>query len=432
MTDTIFALSSGALPAGIAVVRLSGPNVRSALAEMTGKVPEPRVATFTDIRARDGSVIDRGLTLFFPGPASFTGEDVAELNLHGSRAVVARLLEELANVPGFRSAEQGEFTKRAFLNGKMDLTEAEALGDLIEAETEAQRRFAMMNSAGGQRLLYESWRARLIHARAMLEADLDFSDQEDVPGSVAETIRSDLEELARGIEEHIAGFRRAEILRSGFDVVIVGPPNAGKSSLLNALARREVAIVSDEPGTTRDLIEVSLDLDGIKVRVTDTAGLRHATGKVEAIGIERARKRAEKADLVVQLHDLSAGNSIDVISGALIVGSKCDLVRAPWFEGLRISARSGDGIRLLLDEIARQARLAAGNVNEVLPARSRHVEYLSRAVAFLHDAIAGFGGQVELEAEALRQSADQLGRITGQVDVEDILDVIFSKFCIGK
>jgi len=433
MTDTIFALSSGLLPAGIAVIRLSGPRVRDALIALAGRVPEPRVATLYDMKSIDGSVIDRGLVVYFAGPASFTGEDVAELSLHGGRAVVAKMLDELARMPGLRYAEQGEFTKRAFFNGKIDLTEAEGLADLIEAETEAQRRFAMVSSVGSQRALYDEWRTRLTCARAMLEAELDFSDQEDVPGSVSDATRNDLESLAKQIEAHVEGFRRGEILRSGLDVVIVGPPNAGKSSLLNALAQRDVAIVSDEPGTTRDLIEVSLDLGGIKVRVTDTAGLRDAAGKVETIGIERARKRADEADLVVQLFDLTSPWELEPIKDALLVGSKSDLAEAVRdFDGLRVSIKTGNGMAMLVEEIQRRAGAAAGDSGDVLPARARHVEYLNRAMVALNNALGGFNGQIELQAEALRMASDHLGRITGQVDVEDVLDVIFSRFCIGK
>ncbi|MGC4024871.1 MAG: tRNA uridine-5-carboxymethylaminomethyl(34) synthesis GTPase MnmE [Mesorhizobium sp.] len=432
MTDTIFALSSGPLPAGVALIRISGPQVRDALLALTGGVPQPRVANVCALKAVDGSVIDRGLAVYFAGPASFTGEDIAELNLHGSRAVVARMLKELAEMPGLRFAEQGEFAKRAFLNGKMDLTEAEGLADLIEAETEAQRRFAMVSSTGAQRALYSGWRTRLTHARAMLEAELDFSDQEDVPGSVSDAISADLEELSVEMSEHVSGFKRAEILREGFDVVIIGPPNAGKSSLLNALARREVAIVSDEPGTTRDLIEVSLDLGGVKVRVTDTAGLRDEAGKVEAIGIERARKRASEADLVLQLRDLTQPDEMVAMDGVLVVGSKSDLVDTTDVGGMHISARTGEGIASLIDEIERRACAAAGHSGDILPAQIRHVEYLNWAIVHIEDAISGFDGQTELQAEALRMASDQLGRITGQVDVEDILDVIFSRFCIGK
>lgn len=429
MTDTIFALSSGALPAGVAVIRVSGPDARNTLLTMFGKVPEPRRAAYGTISDVEGNPIDSGLILFFQGPASFTGEDVVEFHMHGGRAVIAAMFKQLGTL-GLRSAEQGEFTKRAFLNGKLDLTEAEALADLIEAETEAQRRFAVMNASGGQKELYEGWRGRLIEYRALLEADLDFSDQEDVPGSVAEKVGLELEQFANEIDVHVSSFRRAEILRQGFDVVIIGRPNAGKSSLLNALARRDVALVSDEPGTTRDLIEIALDLGGVKVKVTDTAGIRDGAGKVEAMGIDRALSRASEADLVVQLQDLSSDEEPDLFEGALCVGSKLDLATGDFRLPFAISVETGQGISELLREIELKARDALGQAGDILPARLRHIELLTRAAAWMRDAISH--NQIELKAEALRQASHEIGLITGRVDVEEILDVIFSRFCIGK
>ena len=266
--DTIVALSSGRLPAGIAVVRISGPKTRFVLETIIGSVPEPRSARYGTFADGAGTHIDSGITLFFQAPASFTGEDSAELHAHGGKAVVAALLDALCAIEGVRLAEAGEFTRRAFLNGKVDLLKAEALADLVSAETEAQRRFAVLNSHGGHKELYAGWRQRLIHARAMIEAEMDFSDEADVPGSVADQIWADIDRMSGEIQRHIAGFRRAEIIRDGFDVVILGAPNAGKSSLLNALAKRDAAIVTDEPGTTRDLIEVVLDLDGRYGRIT--------------------------------------------------------------------------------------------------------------------------------------------------------------------
>ena len=297
--DTIVALSSGRLPSGIAIVRISGPQTRFAVETIAGALPEPRRATFSRLRTPLGETIDSGLLLFFPGPGSFTGEDLAEFQVHGGKAVVAALLQALTSLPGIRHAEAGEFTRRAFLNGKLDLIESEALADLISSETEAQRRLAVSNASGAQSGLYAGWRRRIIHAMAMIEAELDFSDEADIPGSVADQVWADVLALRQEIEDHVKGYHQAEIIRDGYDVVIVGAPNAGKSSLLNALAQRDAAIVSDEPGTTRDLVELSLDLNGVKVRLTDTAGIRDAAGKVEAIGIERALGRAKSADLVL-------------------------------------------------------------------------------------------------------------------------------------
>jgi len=431
--DTIVALSSGRLPAGIAVVRVSGPQTRFVVGTMAGSVKD-RFTTLRRLKTRDGSLIDQGLVLFFPGPGSFTGEDVAEFQVHGSRAVAAKMLETIAGFDGVRHAEPGEFTRRAFLNGKLDLVETEALADLVNAETEAQRRFAVRNAEGAQSELYSSWRGRLIHARAMIEAEIDFADEDDVPGSVSEAVWSDVAALIDEIEQHIDGYKAAEIIRDGFEVVILGAPNAGKSSLFNALAQREAAIVTDEPGTTRDLLEVVLDLYGMRVRIVDTAGLRETSGKVEAIGIERARAKAAGADLVLLLEDVADPLPVgDVPAGAevLRVGTKVDL-RAGEVAAydLAISSKIGTGIAELLQEIGRRAAEAIGDAADVLPSRLRHVELLKETKEFL---IAASRGQSqELRAEELRLAADRLGRIIGVVDVEDLLDVIFSQFCIGK
>lgn len=437
--DSIYALSSGLLPAGVAVVRLSGRHTRAALAAMTGSVPEPRMMRFGAISGLDGRMLDQGLTVFFPGPGSFTGEDCCEFHLHGGRAVVAAVLEAVSALDGFRQAEAGEFSRRAFLNGKIDLTGAEALSDLVSSETEAQRRFALANASGAQSKLYGDWRNRIVRGRAMIEAELDFSDQEDVPGSVSNETWADLEVLAGEIAQHIGSYRRAEIIRNGYKVVILGAPNAGKSSLLNALARRDVAIVTDEPGTTRDLVEVTLDLDGIKTIVIDTAGIRETAGKVESIGIARALESAQTADLILELFDLCGEasplpqqNDVPRIS----VGTKRDLIPvdrqtrgAPDFA---ISARIGEGVAELLAEIQRRASIAAGNFGDVMPSRIRHLELLGGCLSALREAVEDKSGALELRAENLRRASESLGRIAGTVDVEDLLDIIFSAFCIGK
>lgn len=437
--DTIFALSSGRPPSGVAVIRLSGPHVRAALEAIAGSLPPARAATLRAFRAADGGVIDRGLALFFPAPASFTGEDCAEFQLHGGRAVVDGMLETLTRMHGLRPAEAGEFTRRAFLNGKMDLVEAEALADLIAAETEAQRRFAVASADGAQSALYAGWRKRILHARAMIEAELDFADEADVPGSVSSQVWADMAALAGEIDGHVAGFHRAEIIREGFSVVIAGAPNAGKSSLLNALAKRDVAIVTDEPGTTRDLLHVALDLDGVKVNVTDTAGLREVAGKVETIGIERALATMRTADLIVCLEDLGTPVKValpETAGQVLRVGSKVDLVgpRAGDDAGafdLVISTRSGAGVADLVEIIAARANAAVGDVDTLIPARARHVALLQKASAHLVDSLAE-GSPLELRAEALRLAGEAFGRIAGTLDVEEVLGVIFSEFCIGK
>ncbi|AZO25662.1 tRNA uridine-5-carboxymethylaminomethyl(34) synthesis GTPase MnmE [Mesorhizobium sp. M1E.F.Ca.ET.045.02.1.1] len=431
--DSIVALSSGRLPAGIAVIRISGPHTRFVVETIAGPVKD-RVAMLRSLKAADASVIDHGLVLFFPGPGSFTGEDVAEFQVHGSRAVAAKMLETITGIEGVRHAEPGEFTRRAFLNGKLDLVETEALADLVNAETEAQRRFALRNADGAQSEVYSSWRRRLIHARAMIEAEIDFADEEDVPGSVSEAVWSDVAKMIDEVGRHIQGFKAAEIIRDGFEVVILGAPNAGKSSLFNALARREAAIVTDEPGTTRDLLEVVLDLNGMRVRIVDTAGLRERAGKVETIGIERARAKAGGADLVLLLEDIVDPQPVGAVPTGvplLKIGTKADLKHAS--EGAYdwvISSKDGTGLSGLLDEIGRRAALAIGDAGDVLPSRLRHVELLKEAKEFLAAALAG--QSQELRAEELRLATDRLGRIVGVVDVEDMLDVIFSQFCIGK
>ncbi len=433
--DTIVALSSGRLPAGIAVIRISGRQTRFVVETVCDKLdPTPRNAVYTKVRTTDGETIDSGLLLFFPGPASFTGEDCAEIQVHGSRAVVSVLLDTLTAFPGVRHAEAGEFTRRAFLNGRLDLTETEALADLLAAETEAQRRMAVLNADGAQSALYERWRKRLIHARAMIEAELDFADESDVPGSVSDAVWVDMKRLLVELEAHIESYHRSEIIRDGYDVVIIGPPNAGKSSLLNALARRDVAIVSDEAGTTRDLVELSVDLDGVKVRLTDTAGIRDDAGKIEAIGIERARRRAERADLVLLLCDPGQNEFVDEsYSNVLRVATKLDIVTSHQHHyDIGVSSATGEGIAELLSLLSTRAAAAVGNAGDVLPSRLRHIELLREAASILEMALRDEAVALELRADDLRLAADRLGRISGAVDVEDLLDVIFSQFCIGK
>ncbi|MBZ9820973.1 tRNA uridine-5-carboxymethylaminomethyl(34) synthesis GTPase MnmE [Mesorhizobium sp. CA4] len=430
--DSIVALSSGRLPAGIAVIRISGPKTRFVVETIAGPVKN-RFTNLRTLRASDGSTIDHGLVLFFPGPASFTGEDVAEFQVHGSRAVAAKMLETITGFEGVRHAEPGEFTRRAFLNGRLDLVETEALADLVNAETEAQRRFALRNAEGVQSELYSNWRRRLIHARAMIEAEIDFADEEDVPGSVSDAVWSDVSAMIGEIERHIQGFKAAEIIRDGFEVVILGSPNAGKSSLFNALARREAAIVTDEPGTTRDLLEVVMDLNGLKVRLVDTAGLREAAGKVESIGIERARAKADVADLVLLLEDMADPAPVGFPGEAplLRIGTKSDIAETGSGDyDLVISSKDGSGLDRLLNEIGARAAAAVGEAGDVMPSRLRHVELLKEALHFLRAALSG--QSQELRAEELRLAAERLGRIIGAVNVEDLLDVIFSQFCIGK
>jgi tRNA modification GTPase len=438
--DTIFALSSGAPPAGVALVRLSGSGVRFGLETVAGSVPAARHATLAAIRSRDGELLDRGLVLFFPGPDSFTGEDVAELHLHGGRAVVQAVLAELAALPGFRPALAGEFTRRAFQNRKVDLTQVEGLADLVAAETEAQRRQALRQASGDLGRLYEGWRERLVRARALLEAELDFADEDDVPGSVTvqawDIVRGLLQEIVNHVDD-----RRGERLRDGAEIVILGPPNAGKSSLVNAIARRDVAIVTPEAGTTRDLIEVRVDLGGYAATLVDTAGLREAEGLVEREGIRRAEARAVDADIVLWLSDVTAKNGgRPALPGAIRVGTKIDLIgidsdadrsRFPGFDFL-VSAETGQGIDALLAALTDRLAVNVGLDEPPLVTRARHRAALLACRGALLAALSDDGRPLELRAEDLRVAGDALARITGRIDVEDMLDVIFRDFCIGK
>jgi len=432
--DTIFALSTGRPPSGIAVIRMSGPQVRGALTALSGSVPEPRVARYGPLRA-EGSIIDYGICLYFPSPNSVTGEDCGEFHVHGGVAVVNAVLGALADLGGCRLAEAGEFTRRAFLNGRMDLTGVEGLSDLIAAETETQRRMAVDSTSGRLRDLYLAWRTEILHMRAGIEAEMDFSDQDDVSESLNSALPASIVALVGHIDRHLARYRQSEIIRNGYRVVIIGAPNAGKSSLLNALTMRDVAIVTAEPGTTRDLIEVSLDLGGYKVVMTDTAGIRVSEGMVESIGIERALAAATLADLVLLVEDMSAPGRLaaDAYPNVVRVGSKVDLVGRSDGGGydVRISTRSGEGIGDLLSMVTERARLDTPTASTALPLRDRHVMHLRSARDALGRAIAS-DKALELRAEDLRGAAQDIGRIVGMTDTEELLGEIFGQFCIGK
>ncbi|MCJ7526838.1 MAG: tRNA uridine-5-carboxymethylaminomethyl(34) synthesis GTPase MnmE [Methyloceanibacter sp.] len=443
--DTILALASGPGLAAIAVIRVSGPRTRDALEAFCGGVPPPRHAALRDIGPPRASKLDRGLVLFFSAPASFTGEDMAELQLHGSRAVTRAVIDALLTLPGIRLAEPGAFARRAFENGKLDLTEVEGLADLIAAETEAQRGQALAQSEGSLRRLYEGWRADLLGAQALMEAGLDFADEADVATDVSVKAGAIVAVLLDSIARHLAD-NRGERLRDGVRIVIAGPPNAGKSSLLNALAKRDVAIVSEEAGTTRDVIEVHLDLAGIPVILTDTAGIREAQGKVEEAGIERALARVEDADLVLWLVDATApawsapldvrGTTVGQVwttGGQVCVLNKIDLATvASGPDRIEISAKTGAGVdRLIAALAARAAQLAEIGTGSPLMTRARHRTELESAQAAL-DRFGDSSLSPELKAEELRIAARHLGRLTGHIDVEEVLGAIFAEFCIGK
>jgi tRNA modification GTPase len=451
--STIFALSSGRLPAAIAVVRISGPAAGVALEKMIGRVPEPRKAALARVRdPANGEVIDEALVLWFPGPRSETGEDVAELQLHGGHAVVAGVLGALSAIEGCRLAEAGEFTRRAFENGHLDLTAVEGLADLIAAETPAQRRQAYRQLKGliGDRA--EAWRRQLIEALALVEARIDFSDEADVPEDLIGPALKSARQLRDEIMRVLGDGRRGERLRDGLVVAIAGPPNAGKSTLLNRLARREAAIVSPYAGTTRDVIEVHLDLDGYPVTLLDTAGIRESGNPVEQEGVRRARARAAEADLVLWVTDASVvGRSGDnsgekpIQGGIWQVENKIDAIvdklgasgskpgnserRFTYF----VSAQTGFGIGELTSALAVYAKDYFATSESAFVTRSRHRAALEDTVAALERTLsAPDQGREELLAEDLRSAATTLGRLTGRVDVEDILDVIFRDFCIGK
>lgn len=437
-SETIFALSSGRLPSGVGVIRISGPQTRFVIETICGNLPVSRQAELRTFRDALGNPVDRGLLLFFPNPYSFTGEDCGEFHLHGGRAVVDAMISLLYTFDNCRLAEPGEFTRRAFANGKFDLTVAEGLADLVAAETDGQRRLALQIASGSQVQLYSSWRSEMIRARALIEAELDFADESDVPGSVSDQVWIAMCDLAERIEQHVADGKRGAIVRDGFRVVIVGAPNAGKSSLLNALAGTDVAIVSDEPGTTRDLIEIKLDLGGLAVLLTDTAGLRETEGRVEQIGIERALDRAHAADLVLLLTDMANPLPAPFIElGAidtLHIGTKLDAagMTTSGSYDLTVSIRSGEGMDDLMGSLRSKAERAAGNLADPLPTRRRHMELLGETSREINHAVNDQTAPLEVRAEYLRRASHALGRITGDVDVEDILDVVFSQFCIGK
>jgi tRNA modification GTPase len=432
--DTIFALATGAGRSAVAVIRLSGPRARDALADFTGVSPEPRHARFARFRdPQTNETLDRGLALWFPGPNSATGEDCAEFHLHGSRAVVDAILLLLRRRNGLRAAEPGEFARRAFINGKMDLSQAEALADLIDAQTEFQRRQAQRVAGGALRRQVEDWRGGLVEASALLAAELDFSDEGDVGSFSPDALGRVLHPLMARMEEVLHRAPASERLRDGFLVLILGPPNAGKSTLLNLLARREVAIVSEIPGTTRDMIEVELNLKGMPVTLVDTAGLRETEDTVERIGVGRARARAGEADLLLWLSEGGAAPPPDVgTDGAEILEIAAKADEVPSRVGcLAISARTGLGIEDLCEEIARRARAMLGDGSSALVIRERHRDAIGAARDFVAAALAP-GRSLELVAEEIRLAGRSLERIVGAIDVEQVLDVVFSRFCIGK
>lgn len=424
--DTIVALSSGAPPSGVAVIRVSGPGAESILETISPKGAEPRRLLLADIRlGRD--VLDRGLLAWMPAPHSFTGEDCLELQVHGSAAVVKAILREITRFPDTRLAEAGEFTRRAFENGKLDLTEVEGLGDLIAAETESQRRQALARAGGELSRQLDRWRERLLDLRAEIEARLDFSDEGDVaelPASLVDELAA-LQQEFTDASQSVAGGR---IVREGFRVALAGRPNAGKSSLLNALAKSDVAIVTDEEGTTRDVKEVPLDLDGQLVILVDMAGLRETESKAEAEGVRRARSEIEAADLVLWLQAADAPGDNTSPASAWRVTTKSDLGGGA--SGRHVSVLTGEGIAALLEAIRDQAAARIG-MEVPLVSRERDRLALEAAAGAVRQAIDDFGNE-ELMAEWLRHASHALERLLGRMDADAVLDRLFLAFCIGK
>jgi len=447
--QTIFALSSGRPPAAIAVVRVCGPKASVALEKLIGRVPPPRQATLARVREpASGEVIDEALALWFPGPHSETGEDMAELQVHGGHSVIAAVLDALGAIEGCRLAEAGEFTRRAFENGRLDLTEVEGLADLIAAETPAQRRHAFRQLKGliGDRA--EEWRRKIIEALGLVEARIDFSDEADVPEDLVAPALHAAQQLRSMIVEALTNSGRGERLREGLVVAIAGPPNAGKSTLLNRLARREAAIVSPIPGTTRDVMEVHLNLGDYPVTLLDTAGIRESSDPIEREGVRRALARAEEADLVLWVIDGSAtGGTVEenvenrIKSEIWVLRNKLDLAvdklcrssESPSAKVFGISAATGAGVDDLISAVTAYVGDYFAATESSIVTRTRHRRALEETVSALDRALApGASGEEELIAEELRAAATILGRLTGRVDVEDILDVIFRDFCIGK
>lgn len=446
MTDTIFALATAAGRAAVAVVRVSGPATQSIVGALCGRAPKPRLAALRTLR-HEGVELDEALVLRFEGPASYTGEDSAEFHVHGGRAVVEGLLSALVDL-GLRLAEPGEFTRRAFENGKLDLAQAEGVADLIDAETEAQRRQALGQVGGALSQRYDRWRDLLVQSLAMLEAAVDFPD-EDLPEEVAERARPGLRTLSAELDAALADVSRGRRVRDGFRIALVGAPNAGKSTLLNALVERDAAIVTDTPGTTRDVIEVPLVLGGYKVLLADTAGIRETTDAIEAEGVRRARAWAEDADLRLWVVDgFHVKHTVKLEEGVRpgdwLVLNKADIAgpdtlreaEGCWTgEGLkvvRLSAKSGDAVDGLRQTLAEHIADALSGAEFPAATRLRHAERLREAQDYLARALSEVGLEVELAAEDVRLAARALEKITGRVDPEDVLGRVFSTFCIGK
>ncbi len=448
MSDTVFALATAPGRAAVAVIRLSGPACAAALKAMAGDGLKPRHAGLRPLKAADGAVLDQALVLWFPGPASYTGEDAAELHLHGGRAVVEAVSERLAEL-GLQPAEPGEFTRRAFQNGRLDLAQAEAVADLVDAESEAQRRQALDQLGGALGRRYEAWRAELIECLALIEAEIDFPD-EDLPDALAQRVGPRARALIGQLDQALAEASRGERVRDGYRIAVIGAPNAGKSSLFNRLVRREAAIVTPVPGTTRDVIEATFDVAGFRCLIADTAGVRVSDDLVEAEGVRRAQAWAQDAALRLWVVDASAGDGAWSEAaelarrGDLLVLNKADLGAGPdgavaeagasalGAETLPVSVATGAGFDALVTRLEQRVVADLSGADFPSVTRERHRLRLSEARQHLARALDALAMGPELAAEDFRLAARALGRVSGRIDAEDVLDVVFASFCIGK
>lgn len=432
--DTIFALASGLGTAGVAVIRVSGPKAKETLKYLTSiKKVEAGKVYFAALKDKK-KLLDRALVLYFKAPHSFTGEDIVEYQVHGGRGVISSVMQVLAKIDGLRPAERGEYSRRAVINGKMDLTEAEGLLDLIHAETEEQRKQALAQMEGNLGVLYEGWRKKLVHHLAYAEAFIDFPEEE-IPSEKERAIDGDIKKLVKAIDTHLNDDRRGERLRDGYQIAIVGAPNVGKSSLINMLTKREVAIVSQVAGTTRDIVEAHLDVAGFPVILADTAGLRDSKEEIEAEGIRRAVKKAENADLILFVQDAEKYPKTEKLPTSLskkkviTIWNKIDLCKVKDNKtDFFISAKTGKGVSKLWDEI--KSILTDSFAGGAAITRERYRVALQQCVEHLRDALRV--QELELKTEDLRLAARALGRITGRIEVDELLDVIFKDFCIGK
>lgn len=433
--STIFAVSSGSLPSGVAIIRISGEETIKIVETITkASISEPRYLKYTKFYTIGGDLIDTGMVVFFKSPNSFTGEDCAELHIHGSKPVVSLLLNELSKFNNSRIALAGEFSRRAFLNGKIDLIQAEALADLLEAETEAQRKFTVAGTSKQLSQLYENWRNELLNALAYLTALLDFSEEEDINYLDTSHIWNNLKKLSNAIERHVAYAKCSDIIKNGLKIVLVGKPNAGKSSLLNKICNKDIAIVSEIEGTTRDILEGKLIIEDINVFFYDTAGLRETEDTIEQLGIIKTQNYIEEADIIFYLQDINDKNIIEhnFSNPVWKINTKCDVSRETSTTEFYISIYDEASINHLLNAIKQHIEQFKPKYTDILPAKHRHINLLNESIYDINKAIIEEKLSIELRTEYIRNAAQHIGKIIGKVDIENILDIVFSKFCIGK